>query len=109
MALHRSRINMSLRLFIIPLLIAGFPYLPFAALAASKWLVEIKLRKTTISVYVRKLGMVGRDCRRMVSLLNEAQAQYPLSFAQFLLAGILTSLGVLAHSDFRRYGAGMGR
>src|SRR6266566_2907410 len=97
MALNRSRINVSLRLFIIPLLVSSFPYFSLAALAASKWLVEIKLWEAPVCVDVRKLGVVGWNCRRMVLLLNRTQTQYSLSFAQFLLVGILTGLCVLAH------------
>src|SRR5690349_2055420 len=91
MALNRSRITVSLRLFIIPLLVSGFPDLSLATLATSKWLVEIKLWEAPVCVDVRKLGVVGWKCRRMVLLLNRTQTQYSLSFAQFLLAGILTS------------------
>jgi len=58
MALNRSRINVSLRLFIIPLLVSGFPYFSLAALAASEWLVEGKTGGSRMC-YVRKLGVVG--------------------------------------------------
>src|SRR4029077_5017192 len=88
MALNRSGIDMSLRFFIKPLLVSGLPNLSLPALAASKWLVEIKLRQTAIGVNVRKLIMVGRNGRRMIPLLKRSEAQNSLGLTQLLLAWI---------------------
>ena len=98
MALNRSRINVPFRFLIIPLLVFGFPYFSFAAFAASKWLVEIKFWEAPVCIDVRKLGVVGRDSRRMISLLNRSEAQNSLSLAQLLLAWILSSLYGLTHT-----------
>ena len=96
-ALNRSRINVSLRFFIIPLLVFGFPYLSLAALAASKRLVEIKFSEAPVCVDVRKLAVIGWNSRRMILLLNWAKTQNSLSFAQLLLAGIPSGQCVVAH------------
>src|SRR5947209_633119 len=45
--LDRSRINVALRLLVIPLLVSGLPNLSLAARATSERLVEIKLRQTS--------------------------------------------------------------
>ena len=98
MALNRSRINMPFRFLVIPLLISGFPYFSLTAFAAGKWLVEIKLWEAPVCIDVRKLGVVGRNRRRMISLLNRSEAQNSLSLVELLLAWILSSLYVLAHT-----------
>ena len=88
---------MSLRFFIIPLLVFGFPNFSFAALATGKRLVEIELRQTPVCVDVRKLAMVGRNRRRMTLLLNWREPQYSFSLLQFLLAWILSGFQMLGH------------
>src|ERR1043165_6114506 len=102
MALNRSGIHMPLRLLIIPFLVFGLPNLSLAALAASKWLVEIELRQTPVCVDVRKLTVVGGNRRRVIPLLSRREAQYSLSLAQFLLAWILSGLRMLAHVQIGR-------
>jgi hypothetical protein len=81
MTLNSSRINISLRFLTIPLLVSSLPNLSLTALAARKWLVEIKLWQAPICVDVRKLAVVGRHRRRMVPLLNRSEAQNSLSLA----------------------------
>jgi hypothetical protein len=41
-----------LGLFIIPLLVFGFPNLALAALATGERLVEVKIGKASVSIYV---------------------------------------------------------
>jgi hypothetical protein len=52
MALNRSGINVSLGLLVIPLLVAGLPYLSLAAPTASEWLVEVKIWQASVGVDV---------------------------------------------------------
>jgi hypothetical protein len=68
-ALGRSRINVPFRLLVIPLLVFGFPNLGLPALAANERSIQIKIRKTTVSIDVQKLVMLGWHCRWMISLL----------------------------------------
>jgi len=97
MALNRLRINVPLRRLVIPLLVFGFPYLCLAALAASKWLVEVKLWQAAVGIDVRKLAVVGWYSRRVMSLLDWTEAQYSLSLSHLFLGGIPASLCVPTH------------
>ena len=96
-ALNRNSIDVSFHFFIVPLLIFAFPDLSFPALATREWLVEIKFRKLPVSIDVRKLAMVNHHRRRMVLLLNGAEAQDSLSFAQLCFARVTTRVGLLTH------------
>ena len=62
MALDGNCTDMTLNLFKIPLLIFGFPYLSFAALATGEWPIEIKIGKGSVRVDVRELPVIG--CHR---------------------------------------------
>src|ERR1043165_1649325 len=95
--LNCSGIDVSLRLFVIPLLVSGLPNLSLAALATSKWLVEVKLRQTTICVDVRKLAVIGSNRRWMSPLLNRSKVQDSLRLANLCLGGVPPSQCVPAH------------
>ena len=97
MALDRSRINVPLRLLVIPLLVSGFPDLGLAAPAANERSVQIKSWETAVSIDVRKFVVVGWRCRWMMSLLKRCKAQNPLSLANLFLGWIAASINVLTH------------
>src|SRR6266568_5619888 len=65
MALNCNCVNMAFSLLIIPLLIFGFPYFSLPALAASKWPVEVKIGKASVSIDVRELAVIGRHSQGM--------------------------------------------
>src|SRR5262245_17081027 len=95
MALDRSRINVLLGLLVIPLLVTGFPDLSLAALAANKRSIQIKIWQTAVSIDVRKLLVIGRHCRWMMSLLERSEAQNSLSVTHLLHGRIATCPNVL--------------
>jgi hypothetical protein len=92
MALYRPGINVSLGLLVIPLLVAGLPYLPLAALATGERLIQIKLRQAPVGVDVGKPAVVGWDRRRMAALLQWREAQSSLDLTNLSLGGISTAL-----------------
>ena len=96
-ALNRSRINVALGLFVIPLLVSRLPNLFLAALAASEWLIEIKLGQSPVGVDVRKLAVVGWHSRWMTSLLNRSETQNSLGLSNLRFGGISAGLCVATH------------
>jgi len=105
MALNCDRVNVPFGLLIVPFLIFSFPYLSFAALPACKRPVEIKLRKASVGIDVRKFAAVGPDCRGVILLLNGTEAQYSLCFTQLPLAGFTARSDVRAHRSLTSRGA----
>jgi hypothetical protein len=55
MALDRNRINMAFGLFVIPLLIFGFPYFPLPAQATGERPIQVKLGTLSIRIDVGEL------------------------------------------------------
>src|SRR5450759_1046099 len=56
MALNCNCVNMAFRLFVIPLLILGFPFCALPAFAAGEWPVEVIIGKASVSIDVRELA-----------------------------------------------------
>ena len=81
MALNCNCVNMAFCLFIIPLLIFGFPYFPLPALAAGEWPVEVKIGKASVSIDVRELAVIGRDSRGVIPLLGGTEAKHSFRLA----------------------------
>src|SRR5262249_54211672 len=90
-------ITMALGLFVIPLLVFGFPYFPLAALSTSERPVEIKIGKASVGIHVRKLAVIGWRSRGMTFLLCWGQAQHPFCFAQLFVSWIAACINLLTH------------
>ena len=90
MAFNCFYIDMPLSLLVIPFLIPGFPYLPFAALPADEGLVYVIFRQRSVGIYMRELADVRRNRRRMCFSLGRMELRYPLRLSEFLAARIST-------------------
>ena len=88
MALDGYCVNMALRLFVVPLLIPGFPDFSLAALPAREWPVEIKLGKAPTRIDVREPGLVGCYRRGVILLLDGSEAQHSLRLSPRFFTGI---------------------
>ena len=69
MTLHRARVDVTLRLFVVPLLIAREPDLAFAAPPARERAIDVVLGQRAIRVDVLQTRGIGGDGGRVRSLL----------------------------------------
>lgn len=88
MTFNSDRVDVPLCFFVVPLLVAGLPDLPFPTVSAIEYLVDVEVRQRTVGVYVIELSMVRRHRRRVIPLLIYRELCDALGRAQFPGGGV---------------------
>jgi hypothetical protein len=84
-ALDGDRVNMVLRLLVVPLLVLRTPDFTFAAFAAFKRTIYIELGQIPIGINVAKFFRVCWHRGRVRFLLQGMKLGYPISFPKIFI------------------------